>query len=310
MKPNETKKLIGHKNEFDELINIIKNNKLPNKILISGEKGIGKSVFSYHLINYLLSKNEKFLYNTELNQINNNNKSFNLIINASHPNFINIKKKLDKKSIEISQIREINNFINKSVYGIQNKIVLIDGVENLSNASGSALLKILEEPRSNVQFILIYDSSKFILDTIKSRCIEFKLNLKDKDIEKIVDTYFENNIFDEINNNFKDMYLKPKDYINLINLFKELNLDLKNSNIDYLIKHIISSKIYKNKNISSKIIKTLIEIYFLKTYKLIRENDIYSLAKYFNKKYSETLKYNLDLESLFIELKLKLIDEK
>ena len=31
MKPNETKKLIGHKNEFDELINIIKNNKLPNK---------------------------------------------------------------------------------------------------------------------------------------------------------------------------------------------------------------------------------------------------------------------------------------
>ena len=187
---------------------------------------------------------------------------------------------------------------------------MIDGVENLSNASGSALLKILEEPRSNVQFILIYDSSKFILDTIKSRCIEFKLNLKDEDIEKIVDTYFENNIFDEINNNFKDMYLKPKDYINLINLFKELNLNLNNSNIDYLIKHIISSKIYKNKNISSKIIKTLIEIYFLKTYKLIRENDIYSLAKYFNKKYSETLKYNLDLESLFIELKLKLIDEK
>lgn len=310
MKPIETKKLIGYKKEFDEFIEIINNNKLPNKILISGIKGIGKSVFAYHLINYLLSKNEKFLYDAKKNEINSNNRSFNLIINDTHPNYISIKKKIEKKFIEISQIREITNFINKSAFGNQIKIVMIDGVENLSNASGSALLKILEEPGDNVQFILIFNNTKFILDTIKSRCIEFRLNLKDEYIAKIVNNYFENNIFEDINYNFKNLYLKPKDYIDFINLSGELDLDLKNYNIDNVIKQIIDNKVYKSKNISNKIIKSFIEIYLLKNYKLVKENNIYNLTKYFNRKYSETLKYNLDLESLFLEFKLRLINEK
>ena len=37
---------------------IIKN--LPNKILLSGQKGIGKSTLCYHLINYILSKDEDY----------------------------------------------------------------------------------------------------------------------------------------------------------------------------------------------------------------------------------------------------------
>ena len=41
----------------------------------------------------------------------------------------------------------------------------------------NALLKIIE-PNNNVQFILVFDNSKFLLDTIRSRCIEFKVHLK------------------------------------------------------------------------------------------------------------------------------------
>ena len=48
---NQTK-LYGLKRYIDELIKLENNGKLPNKILLSGLKGTGKSTLAYHFINY------------------------------------------------------------------------------------------------------------------------------------------------------------------------------------------------------------------------------------------------------------------
>ena len=53
-----------------ELVDLFEKNKLPNKILLSGQKGLGKSTMAYHFINYVLSKNEKFEYNINNFEIN------------------------------------------------------------------------------------------------------------------------------------------------------------------------------------------------------------------------------------------------
>ena len=50
------------KNFFNEIINLIKTKKLPNKILLSGQKGIGKSTLAYHIINYIFSKMKSIPY--------------------------------------------------------------------------------------------------------------------------------------------------------------------------------------------------------------------------------------------------------
>ena len=42
-------------------IKLYEKKKLPNKILLSGYKGIGKSTLAYHLINYILSIGENTL---------------------------------------------------------------------------------------------------------------------------------------------------------------------------------------------------------------------------------------------------------
>ena len=47
--------LYGHKTIFNNLFQLYKNNNLPNKLLLSGEKGIGKSTLSYHLVNSIFS---------------------------------------------------------------------------------------------------------------------------------------------------------------------------------------------------------------------------------------------------------------
>ena len=82
--------LYGYNSEFSTFIDLYKNQKLPNKILLSGEKGIGKSTLAYHIINYILSIDENYSYDLENFKINPDNKSFKLILNKSNPNFISI----------------------------------------------------------------------------------------------------------------------------------------------------------------------------------------------------------------------------
>ena len=54
--------LFGFANYFNLFINLYKKNALPNTILLNGQKGSGKSTFTFHFINYLLSQNEENNY--------------------------------------------------------------------------------------------------------------------------------------------------------------------------------------------------------------------------------------------------------
>ena len=68
-KPNKQTKLLAHHDVFNELVNLYLNKNLPNKIILSGYKGIGKSTLAYHLANYILSQNEEFNYNLKQREI-------------------------------------------------------------------------------------------------------------------------------------------------------------------------------------------------------------------------------------------------
>ena len=73
---------------INDLILLYENKKLPNKILLSGQRGIGKSVLAFHLINYIFSKNEDFSYDKEKLKINISNRSFNLLKKNLHPQHV------------------------------------------------------------------------------------------------------------------------------------------------------------------------------------------------------------------------------
>ena len=87
LSPINQTNLYGLENEFDEFVRLYNNEKLPNKILLSGQKGIGKSTLCYHLINYILSKDEDNSYDLKNYIIHGDNKSFKLILNNINPNF-------------------------------------------------------------------------------------------------------------------------------------------------------------------------------------------------------------------------------
>ena len=95
--PKNQINLYGLEKEFDQFVNLFNKNKLPNKIMLSGQKGNGKSTLSYHLINYFLSLDEDNSYDIKNYTINKDNKSFKLIQNNANPNFFLLDIKADKK---------------------------------------------------------------------------------------------------------------------------------------------------------------------------------------------------------------------
>ena len=50
MTPLTQTKLLSFKDNFKELVNLSLRNKLPNKLIFSGNKGIGKSTFAFHFL--------------------------------------------------------------------------------------------------------------------------------------------------------------------------------------------------------------------------------------------------------------------
>jgi DNA polymerase-3 subunit delta' len=307
--PINQKKLFGLNIEINEIINLFETNKLPNKILLSGPKGSGKATLAFHLINYIFSKNEENKYNLNDFQINQNNRSYKLINNSTHPNFHLIDLIDNKKNIEISQIRKMIDYTNKSSFNNQPRIILIDNLENLNLNSSNALLKILEEPNENIFFILIFDSNQKILQTIKSRCLNFRINLNFDRKITITNHLIDNDILNLLNKDLINYYSTPGEYMNLLNFSTNNKIDIKKNNLNDFLHILIKNNYYKKDNFIKLYIFNYIELYFLKILsKSNHKDNIFLFYSKFINKINDTKKFNLDIDSLFMEFKSKILN--
>ena len=109
-------KLYGFNDYFNSFVKMIKKNKLPNTILFNGPKGLGKSTFAYHLINFILSKDENNEYSISNYSINHENKSYIKVCENIHPNFFLVDKTDQDESIKIELSRNLLKFLSKTTY--------------------------------------------------------------------------------------------------------------------------------------------------------------------------------------------------
>jgi len=307
--PSANTKLYGMNTYFNEIINLYDLKKMPNKIILSGKSGLGKSTLAYHIVNYILSKDEEYKYDLNKMIINLDNRSYKLLQNKSHPNFYLIDLIEEKKSIDIGQIREMITYTNKSSFNNLPRFILIDNIENLNKNSINALLKIVEEPNENIFFILIHNNEKKILPTLKSRCLTFKINFTFDQSLAVSNLLYGKDILKIINYDLISYYNTPGEFTKLINFSEEKNINLKDSPLKVLLHILIDNGYYKKNPFVKKLLINFIELFFLKEYKISRtKKSLFNFYHNFITKIHNTEKFNLDEESLFLEFKSRLLN--
>ena len=305
---SETSKLIGHQTLFRNLIYLDQIQKFPNKILINGPKGIGKKTLINHFLNYFYSKNYDKTYDLRNNEFKLNNNLSKLISSNTHPNIFKITKKKDKKIIDIDQIREMIQFVNQTSFNNDRRFIIIEDINLLGINSANALLKSIEEPNDNTFYILVNNSEFKILETLKSRCLEFKSNLVNIEVMEIVNHYFNTDIYNEINLDFISNYNSPSFLISLVNFLEKNDLSIKECNIEDLLTYVIKNKSYSTDEYIKEYLNLFIELFFYKNINNSK-NISFKIKKYFYLKLSYVKKYNLDFESFFLEFNDKLLSE-
>ena len=299
--PKDTPILFGYNEKFNFFKNLILKDKLPKVIMLSGQKGIGKSTLINHLMHFFFDKNN---YNENEFSININS-SFNLQFKKNlHPNIIYLEGS-DFKGAKIDDIRTLKNNLSKTPINRKKRFIILDDVETFNLNSINALLKIIEEPSKNNYFILINNKTKNLRDTIRSRCLEIKIIFNDKQMSAITSLLmktFKQNISLDI-----DLLKISAGRLLTYNYF----INQKNINIDDNYVDILRSvlNIYKKeKNFPYKDFLLFIsEYYFKKDFlKGSLSNENFLLIRLFlAKKINDFFLYNLSQNTLLSSIENK-----
>jgi len=305
LSPKNQLQLFGYDDYFNAFIKLFHKSKLPNTILLSGTKGSGKATFAYHFINYLLSYEELNKYSVNNFSIDPDNKSYKSLCNFTHPNFFLLENNVFEENIKIESVKNILKFLNKSTYYLGIKIVLIDNAEYLNINSSNALLKTLEEPNNNTFFFIVHNSANKILDTIRSRCIQFKFFFTSSEKKNILES-----IIKQYKNDFNIEKIDDNLYFDTPgNILKYLKI-LSDSNVDYTkdklscISYLIDK--YKQKKDPQLLIFISLLIEFFYNELSLKNNEKLNLYFYNKskilKQINDVKKFNLDKNNLFISL--------
>jgi DNA polymerase-3 subunit delta' len=309
--PNKQEKLFSYEQYFKLFTKLYKNNLLPNNILLSGQPGLGKSTFAYHFINSILSNKEDYSYDFMNFTINPLNRSFRLINNQYHPNFYLIENFVDKQSISIKQVKDMINYLNKTNYEKNIKFILIDNAEYLNLHSVNALLKIIEEHNLNTFVIIIHNSSIKLVETLKSRCIEFKIFFSNQERQIILENllkYYDLKININLLEKIKSFYDSPGIILNLVKLINEAAIDLGDPNLINVISNLMEYILRNKNNANLNLLQNTIELFFFQELKKTNNKSKISLN------YSKVLeslnsfrKYNIDMNNTFYEMKENIV---
>ena len=228
--PKKTMRLVGLYEKFNFFKKLILEEKFPQALIFSGDKGLGKSTLIFHLMYYYFDKQN---YDEKNNLVIKETNIFKQINENLYPGIIYLDgSKL--KNIKIDDVRNLRNDLLKTPF-TKKRFIILDDVELFNTNSLNALLKVIEEPRKNNYFILINNQTKPILATIKSRCLEIKLIMSDNKKKQITNTLLNYFNLEEILDK-KLITVSPGNFLRINYFFVEKKIDIEDDPISNLSK--------------------------------------------------------------------------
>lgn len=176
----DPKPLPWQANQWQQLMDQRRQQKLAHAYLLHGMPGVGKLHFAQLLGQFLLCLHPDREKVSPCQQC----KSCLLFNAGSHPDILHISAESKGKQIKVDQIRQLIDFASKTAQQGGFRVIIIDPADAMNINASNALLKCLEEPGNNTVLLLLSEQTSALLATIKSRCQVLPFPLPDPPLAK------------------------------------------------------------------------------------------------------------------------------
>src|SRR5271157_4222580 len=193
--PRANPTLLGHAEAETTILAAIRAGRMHHAWLISGPEGTGKATLAYRFARRLLAGRPK----EDSLALDPANPVFRRVAAGSHADMLTIERAYNEKTkrmksqIAVDDVRKVNGFLSLTPAEGGWRVVVVDGAEELNQASANALLKILEEPPPRAILLLVCSAPGRLLPTIRSRCRRLRLSpLGPEAMERLLAAYLPN----------------------------------------------------------------------------------------------------------------------
>lgn len=168
LQPHDIGPVLGHEEAQQDFLAALDSGKLHHGWLMRGPRGVGKSRLAVRFAMRLLGDRSDFSASPDV-------AITNLLLAGSHPDFRMIRRPIDdkgkqKSEIPVDSVRELSQFFSLRPALGGWRVAIIDAVDEMNRFGANAVLKTLEEPPHKAVLILLSHGEQALLPTIRSRC--------------------------------------------------------------------------------------------------------------------------------------------
>lgn len=172
----------GNAPAAETLAQMIRNDRTPQTILLSGPEGIGKATLVRRFAAELLHDRDKIERDdlsgadnvaliAEREKLPSDKRAEDPLLFASHVDFVTFPPDGPLRQISIQQMRLLKERAQFGPLKGRYRVFLIDHIDRANEQAANSLLKILEEPPAHLLLFMTAENAYDLLPTIRSRSL-------------------------------------------------------------------------------------------------------------------------------------------
>jgi len=194
-------KFFGNPAVAATLSDMIKRERIPQTLLLSGPEGVGKATLARHFAAQLLGYGEDKIEQDDLSLESNatliadrekwaaDKRNEDPLVFSSHPDFLTFPPDGPLRQITIPQMRLLKERAPLKPLKGSWRVFLIDSIDRANPQAANSLLKTLEEPPPHLILIMTARNLYDLLPTIRSRAVPFQLGrLRENEMQEFLTT--------------------------------------------------------------------------------------------------------------------------
>ena len=176
----------GNASTAETLADMLRQNRIPQTILLAGPEGIGKATLVRRFATVLLGDREKIERDdlsltenvtliAEREKLAGDKRNEDPLLFASHPDFVTFAPDGPLRQITIQQMRLLKERAQYKPLRGRYRVFLIDRLDRANEQAANSLLKTLEEPPQPLILFATAENQYDLLPTIRSRAVVFQM---------------------------------------------------------------------------------------------------------------------------------------